>query len=87
LITVQPGFAPKQVRPPSALQDAEEWVSGFSGQFQQVESGMPFDVFSTGSRRVNGIRNFRQALASPYSVLVHRFGAAHPDSSEVGGSQ
>jgi hypothetical protein len=32
---------------------------------------MPFDVTSAGPRRVNGMRNFRQALASPHSVLVH----------------
>jgi len=31
---------------------------------------MRFDVTSTGSRRINGMRNFRQALASPHSVAL-----------------
>jgi hypothetical protein len=32
---------------------------------------MRFDVTVIAPRRVNGIRNFRQALASPYPVLLH----------------
>jgi hypothetical protein len=32
---------------------------------------MRFDAPSIAPRRINGVRNFRQALASPYPVLVH----------------
>src|SRR2546430_4023243 len=42
-----------------------------------VTTGTRFDVVADGSRRINGVRNFRQALASPHSVVVPRFGAAH----------
>jgi len=39
--------------------------------------GTRFDVVQLGSRRINGVRNFRQALASPHPVVVPRFGAIH----------
>jgi hypothetical protein len=32
---------------------------------------MRFDAASIAPRRINGVRHFRQALASPYPVLVH----------------
>jgi hypothetical protein len=37
---------------------------------------MRFDAAGFGSRRINGVRNFRQALASPHPVVVSRFGVA-----------
>src|SRR5712671_475846 len=40
---------------------------------------MRFDGAFSGSRRINGVRNFRQALASPHPVVVPRFGAIHSD--------
>ena len=35
-----------------------------------VTDGTRFDAGLSRSRRINGIRNFRQALASPYPVYV-----------------
>jgi hypothetical protein len=37
---------------------------------------MRFDGLSSGRVGINGVRNFRQALASPHPVEVSRFGAA-----------
>jgi hypothetical protein len=39
--------------------------------------GMRFDVSLSGLRRITGVRNIRQALASPYPVFHSRSGAAH----------
>jgi hypothetical protein len=32
-------------------------------------AGMRFDVTCCGSRRINGVRNIRQALASPHPAV------------------
>jgi hypothetical protein len=39
--------------------------------------GTRFDVFPSELCRITGVRNIRQALASPYPVFHSRFGAAH----------
>src|SRR5439155_20742747 len=39
------------------------------GSISARPAGMSFDVSLVGSRRINGMRNFRQALASPHSVV------------------
>jgi hypothetical protein len=45
--------------------------------FLRVRTGTRFDVMADGSRRINGVRNIRQALASPHpAVRRSRFGAA-----------
>jgi hypothetical protein len=58
-------------RTPSILERA------FLLVFSRATPGMRFDVIAGGSRRINGVRNIRQALASPHLVLHSRFGAAH----------
>jgi hypothetical protein len=47
--------------------------------FSTIRRGTRFDVAEAESRRVSGIHNFRQALASPYSVSRQRSGAALRD--------
>jgi hypothetical protein len=41
----------------------------FFGVFFGVEVGTRFDVRAYGSRRINGVRNIRQALASPHPAV------------------
>jgi hypothetical protein len=41
---------------------------------------MHFDDSSLGRVDSNGVRNFRQALASPHPGLFHRIGAVSFDS-------
>jgi hypothetical protein len=50
------------------------------GLFSPALAGTRFDVIAGGSHRITGIRNFRQALASPYPDFhAPRFGAAHSE--------
>ena len=56
----------------------------FYASFRPVKSGTRLDCTIGGSRRFNGVRNFRQALASPYLVHHHsRFGAARSEDSQI----
>jgi hypothetical protein len=57
----------KKVNGSSPAQDAH--LSGIAvfGPFFAARPGTRFDVFLSGRVGVTGIRNFRQALASPYS--------------------
>src|SRR5439155_24465143 len=47
----------------------------FPQHFQRID-GMRFDVVAGELRRISGVRNIRQALASPYPVFHPRCGAA-----------
>jgi hypothetical protein len=53
----------------SPNQDERPAPCGFSMEFRQRRPGMRFDVLTFGSRRINGVRNFRQALASPHPAV------------------
>jgi len=44
--------------------------------FGQFAPGTSFDEAPIGSRRIDGVRNIRQALASPHSGFFYRFVAA-----------
>ena len=55
------------------------------GLIRGVGAGTRFDDVRSGSRRINGVRNIRQALASPHSALhspirrgPHRTASAQP---------
>jgi hypothetical protein len=39
------------------------------GLFRIADAGTRFDATTSGSRRINGVRNFRQALASPHPAV------------------
>jgi hypothetical protein len=60
---------PKKGQWLSAPQDGSRVTRGNSGAIPVVRAGTRLDVGICGSRRINGMRNFRQALASPHSVL------------------
>src|SRR6187549_521482 len=53
----------------SPNQDERPAACCFSLEFRQRRPGMRFDVLKFGSRRINGVRNFRQALASPHPAV------------------
>jgi hypothetical protein len=49
--------------------DAGDEIAIFRPFFSN-SAGTRFDVTPGGSRRISGMRNFRQALASPYPVVT-----------------
>ena len=66
----------KKVSARLPAQDGERALPAFSRVFSRNIPGMRFDGLSGGRVGINGVRNFRQALASPHPVEVSRFGAA-----------
>ena len=67
LIDLRPGRAGKALV--LAVQDEAASHPLVLGLFSAILPGTRFDVTSAEPRRVSGIRNFRQALASPYPVF------------------
>ena len=47
-------------------------------------SGMRFDAFDVGSRRINGVRNFQAGAGIAALRVIHRFGAAQQNGSTFG---
>jgi hypothetical protein len=64
---VWPSKKPSSV--PSPSKDGYEYVVTFSGVFRGFPAGTHLEVMGGGSRRINGVRNFRQALASPHPAV------------------
>jgi hypothetical protein len=58
-----------EVSRPSPNQDERPATRSFLCDFDRDRPGMRFDVLGCGSRRINGVRNFRQALASPHPAV------------------
>jgi hypothetical protein len=48
----------------------------FQANFQRAFEGTELDESRAGRVGINGVRNFRQALASPHPGQISRFGAA-----------